>query len=295
MQKKGRKITILIICILVAITGIIFFYKYHPDKAIGLVFPNLDEITSVNTVIKNDSAFITVAAVLQNKNPYKLTIDTLAFELILSDTSVARQTIPLNIEQSRFETDTVDLPLHLLMPKVMGLIRGLQDQDSTTIQVKGFIVYQTIFGRKKIDFDQKKRIEVPVPPQIKVLKVERQGFNLRDKILKATATVEIINKGKRIDLKLTKIHYDMTVKNTLHTSGVLEKPIIVKPQSSTILKVPMEIEVYHPLKTIWKIKTDDDRLNYSLHLTFMVKENLTEKAYTSPVEITATGILELVK
>ncbi len=295
MQKKGRKITIGIISVVLVITGIILFYKYHPAKAVSLVFPNLDKITSVNTIIKNDSAFITINAVLQNKNPYKLTIDTLAFELFLSDTSVAKQTIPLNINQSRFDEDTVPLPLNLLMPKVMGLIRGLQNQDSTTIQIKGFIVYETIFGRKKIEFDQIKTIEVPVPPRIKVLKVERQGFNLRDRVLKATATVEIINKGKRLDLILSEVHYNMTVKNTLHTQGILKKSIIIKPESSVILKVPMEVEVFHPLKTIWKVKTDDDRLPYSLNLTFMVKENLTETSYTSPVKINATGTLELVK
>jgi LEA14-like dessication related protein len=294
-KSKGKIIVISIILILLAISSVIAFYIYHPSKAVSLVFPDLTNIVGVNTRIKNDSAHINISVVLQNKNPYKIDIDTIAFELLLSDTSLAKQTIPLNIKQQRFDSDTIKLPLDLYIKKVMGLIRGLQDQDSTTLQIRGFIVYQTIFGRTKIDFDQKKNIEVPVPPKIKVLKVERQGFTLKDKILKATATIEIINKGKNIDLELTHIHYDMTVEKTLHTAGVLEKTIVVKPQSSITIKVPIEVKLLHPLKTIWKIGTDNDQFNYSLRVTCSVKENMSKKQFTSPAEITATGILELVK
>ena len=281
--------------LLIAIVCLVIFYLFNPKKALKLVFPDLNKISYVNAVIKNDSAFTKIDLVLENKNPYKLDIDSLYFEIKLNDTSIAEQIVALNIRQARFEEDTVKLPLNLSIKKIKSIISNLQGQDSTTIEAKGFITYQTIFGKTKIAFDKRAAIQVPIPPKIKVLKVERKSFNYSEKILRANASVEIINEGKNLDLILNDIHYDLTVKNTLRSHGILSKPIIIKPRSSSIINIPMEIEVYHPLKTAWLIKIDQDKLMYSLHLKGNVKENISEKAFTSPVEIEAKGVLELVK
>ncbi|MBA2612079.1 MAG: LEA type 2 family protein [Bacteroidetes bacterium] len=291
----GRVIKRVILLFVIALAGLIIFYLFNPRKALKLVFPDLTNISYIKAVIKNDSAFTKISMVLQNKNPYKLDIDTLDFNLKLNDTSIAHQTIALKIEQARFDIDTIKLPLNLSIKKIRGLISRLQDQDSTSVEVSGYIVYQTLFGRAKINFDKKTPILVPIPPEIKVLKVERNGYNIRDKILKASATIEIINKGKNLDLSLTNIQYDMTVKNTLRSKGIISKPLVIKPHSSIIIKLPVEIEIYHPLKTVWLIKTDNDQLNYTLHIKCNVKENISESSFASPTEVTATGILELVK
>lgn len=291
----ARVIKRFILFLLIGIVCLVIFYLFNPKKAITLVFPDLNKISYINAVIKNDSAFTKISLVLENKNPYKLDIDSLYFEIKLNDTLIARQMVALNIKQTRFEKDTVKLPLNLSIKQVKSIIGNLQDQDSTTIEATGFIIYQTIFGRTKIDFSKRTAIQVPVPPKIKVLKVERKSFSYSERILKANAKVQIINAGKNLDLVLMNIHYNLTVKNTLRSSGTLSKPITIKPRSSIIINIPMDIEVYHPLKTAWLIKIDQDKLMYSLHITGNVKENISEKSFTSPVEIEAKGILELVK
>lgn len=296
-QKKPKRKFILISIMLFALAlgGVIAYYVYNPKKAISFVFPDLNNISYVNAVLKNDSAFIDISLVLQNKNPYKLNIDTIVFDLKLADTLVAKQIMPLNIKQSRFDEDTVKLPLNLKVHQMMHLIQSLQKQDSTTLEVSGYIVYETIFGRAKVELDKKLKIETPVPPKIKVLHVEREGFSMKDRIMKVNASIEIINKGKRLDIELSDVNYEMTVKETLHTKGTYSKTIIVKPQSTVVISIPMDIEIYHPLKTAMKIMTNNDRMNYRLHLKFNVKEHVSEKSLTSPAEVTATGELELKK
>lgn len=292
-RRPGRWI-FLIVIVLTITTGVVF-YVYNPGKALKLIFPELNKISYITTLIKNDSAFTKISVVLQNKNPYKLSIDTMDFELDLNDTVIAHQTVAMNIEQSRFDTDTIIVPLNLSIKQVMSLIANMQDKDSTTINVKGFAVYQTFFGRKKLEFEKNTKIEVPIPPKIKVLKVERKGYSILEKTLKANATIEIINRGKNLDLKITDIYYDMIVKNTLRANGIISKPIIIKPQSSEIITIPIEIEIYHPLKTAWLIKIDKDRLDYWLLIKCNVQESLSKKALISAAEIEAKGVLELVK
>ncbi len=294
-KPKRKFILISILIAMLVLGGVIAYYVYNPKKAITFVFPDLHKISYVRAIIKNDSAFIDISLVLQNKNPYKLDIDTIVFELKLADTLIAKQTMPLNIKQSRFDEDTVKLPLNLKVHQMMGLIQSLQKQDSTTLEVSGYIVYETVFGRTKVDLDKKLNIETPVPPKLKVVRLEREGFSLKDKVMKVNATVEIINKGKRIDLELSDVDYEMTVKETLHTKGTYSKAITVKPQSTVIVSIPMEVEIYHPLKTALNIITDNDKMNYSLHLKFNVREHLSERSLASPAEVSATGELELKK
>ena len=292
--KSKTALRIILFAVLV-IGALAAFYLFNPGKAVTLVFPDLNRISYINAVIKHDSAYTKISMVLQNKNPYKLDIDTVNFEVKLNDTTIAQQEVALNIKQSRFDVDTVQLPLNLHIKQIQSLIKHLQSQDSTSAQIKGYIVYQTIFGRKKINFNKEKKISVPVPPKIKILKMERKGFNFKEKILDANATIEIINASKKLDLELTDIHYEMDVKNTLHSDGLISKSITIKPQSSVILHIPIKIEVFHPLKTAWLISVDKDRLNYSLHITGNVKENVSEKSFTSKAEVFATGEFELVK
>jgi LEA14-like dessication related protein len=294
-KPKRKRVLISILLLALALGGVVAYYIYNPKKAISFVFPDLHKISYVNATIKNDSAFIDISLVLQNKNPYKLDIDTIVFNIKLADTLIAKQTMPLNIRQSRFDEDTVKLPLNLKVHQMTRLIQSLQEQDSTVLEVNGYIVYGTIFGRAKIELDKKLKIETPVPPKINVLRVERESFSLKDRIMKVSASIEIINKGKRLDLELSDLNYEMTVKETLHTKGIYSKPIIVKPHSTAVINIPMEVEIYHPLKTAVKIMTDNDRMNYRLHLKFNVKEHVSERSLTSPAEITATGELELKK
>lgn len=280
-----------ILLFIFVISGVILFYVYNPNKAVKLIFPDINKISSINTLIKNDSAFTKVSIILQNKNPYKLVIDTVQFELQLNDTVIAHQTIALNIKQSRFDLDTVKVPLDLSIKQVMSLIKNMHEQDSTTVNIKGFVVYQTFIGREKLNFNKNTKIEVPIPPQIKVLKVERNGYSFKDKTLKANATIQIINRGKNLDLKIDDIQYEMTVKNTLHSKGVISKRLIIKPQSSSIINIPISIKIYHPLKTAWLLKVKNERLDYSLKVKCNVNENVSNKSLSSPAEIIAYGKL----
>jgi LEA14-like dessication related protein len=284
-----------LLLILILIGGVAVYFIYNPGKAITLVFPDLDRISSINAVIRKDSADGKIAVVLENKNPYKLVIDTLSFDLALNDTSIAFQRLPLQLDQTSFDADTVEMPLKLSIKKIKGLIKNLQEQDSTWFEARGYVVYETIFGRVKLKFDTRKRIPVPVPPKLRVLKVERKKFSLRDKILYVTTSIEIINRSKKLDLELSDVTYDLRVKETLHSEGSIGRAVKIKPQSSIIIDIPMEVKVYHPLKAAWMIRTDNDRLPYTLKLKGIVKENISDNSYASPAEIDTEGMMELKK
>lgn len=284
-----------LILISITLVILILFYIFNPRRALKLVFPDLNDISYINATIRHDSAITKTALIMQNKSPFKLTIDTINFEVILNDTSVAAGKLPLELEQNRFDVDSVILPLNLSIKKIKGIIQHLQDQDSTHILIKGNITYKTIFGKTKINFNKNKKIPVPKPPEIKILKVVKHGFKLNDKTLRADAIIEIKNKGKLLNLELIDIKYELYIGKIIHSSGTHQKPVIIKPQSVSTVSFPIELEISKPLKAAWLIGTDQDEMNYQLKATFILREKMTDKIYDSPVNLTATGKMELVK
>jgi LEA14-like dessication related protein len=288
--KKRVLISLSIVFLCFALT-----FMFLKRKGFTLVFPNLENINYVNLNIKNDSTHVNVLAELQNKNPYRLNIDTLSCSIEFNDTVIAHETIPLHIRQAPNSKDTVNIPFGISGKQIMQLIKNAGQQDSVYVAAKGYVVYQTFLGSTTLRFDKRSLIEVPVPPKIKLLYIKRKKFDYRNKMLTSNAAFEIINPGKKIDLQLSDIHYELEVKNNLHSKGKLTKNITVKPRSRVQVNLPMKIEVYHPLKTAILIKTDQDRLPYKLDITFFATEHLTKKTYSSPVELHLEGFMELEK
>ncbi|HSH67313.1 MAG TPA: hypothetical protein VLB84_16330, partial [Bacteroidia bacterium] len=81
------------------IAGLVLFYFFNPKKAVSLILPDLSRITYINADIEKDSIRTKINVVVQNKSPYKLTIENIYFEIKLDDKLLARQTIPLNLNQ----------------------------------------------------------------------------------------------------------------------------------------------------------------------------------------------------
>ena len=175
------------------------------------------------------------------------------------------------------------------------MLKRLRHADSTQAEASGYIVYETIFGRKRFDFDKVKKIAVPIPPRIEVVRVEKRDFSFKDKKLEALAVVKIINDSKSIDLEISDINYELSIEDQLHTSGKYLKIVRIKPQSSVTLEIPLSIDVYHPFKTLWLVKTNRDKLNYTFELTANARENISERSYKTPAKISASGKMELVK
>lgn len=293
---KGFKI-FLIIFLITLIASSVLFYIYNPKKAIYLILPDLSKITYISANVKNDSVQTKIDVIVQNKSPYKLTIDSAFFEILLHDQLLVKELVPVNLKQKRYQIDTIQLPVDISRKKLKKILSGLKAVDSTDITANCYVIYNTVFGKVKLAYEKIVHIPVPVPPKIKVVKVERKKYNVMQKVLNTTILLEIINGGQNIDLQLFDVHYEMQIENQLSTEGVIDKTIVIKPKSTETVEIPIDIKVEHPLKTIVAILTDNDQMNYTLHLQGKMIEKMVDhvKQDPIPVEINASGKLELKK
>jgi LEA14-like dessication related protein len=297
-MKRYKVVKILLAFILIVIIAIlILFYFYNPRKAIDLILPDLSKITYINANVKDDSVHTRIDVIVQNRSPYKLTIDSVYFEIKLNDKQLVEEHVPVELKQQRYQTDTVQLPVDISRKKLKRILEDLKGIDSTNITANCYVIYNTVFGRMKLKYDKTTHIPVPIPPRIKVVKVERKKYNVIDKTLYTAVLLEIINKGKNIDIELRNIRYQLQIGSSLSSEGTIDKTVIIKPASTEQVEIPIDIKAEHPLKTAVAIITDNDLMNYTLHLTADMIENMTDKIKQAPIplEVNATGILELKK
>lgn len=273
----------------------ISYYILNPRKAINLIFPGIKEISYIHIDLKKDSALVKLYVFVQNKMPYKMVIDTLHFEIKLDGFKMVEETVPVQIDQKSFETDTIELPVNISLKEIKKTIGDLKGQDSTDMDVNFWIAYKTIIGNKKIHIDRKIRIPSPISPQITILKLEHKKYDLNEKTSEAVLNIEIINNGKNINLQMNEISYNLQILNTLYSKGIVARPIDIKPGSSQIVDIPIIMEYIRPFNTVWLVLTDNDTVKYDLNLKCNVLVNPLKDLRTFPVEIDATGTMELVK
>lgn len=293
-KTKAKKWIIAVLVVILLGAGIIAVF-FNPKKGLKLVLPDLDDITLVNAAIENDTAYVGIGMVLENKSIFKLDLDTLFYRIMLADTMLFNSTQVLNIRQKAGDVNTFQLPLKIPVTKTMQTIKGLQSRDSTYIDIDSYIVYNTVFGSKKIPVSKRVRIKVPVPPEIRVDAVDIGRISVIDKTVDLNARVTVVNKGDLLDLNIHEVHYHLVLGEDLVSSdGVYNKPVSVKPLSETRVEIPVTVKVNRIVKTAWKYLANDE-VPYYIHVKAQLDENSFYHKSGIPVQAKATGKARLRK
>lgn len=291
MNKKLGKF-LLIFALLAGLLAAVWYFWLNPSKALNFALPNLNQLSYINATIRSDTAHIAVIGVLENKAPYKLTIDSLRYRLELAGATLISEVDAVNIKQAPGQIDTVDLTFKLPISFTRSMIKELQDQDSTYINAHFELTYNTFLGRTTIPVERKIDIKVPSPPDIKLKKVRMGKLNLKRKSLDLRLEVEVKNNSENIEVHLRDLAYDARIGDNIRGKGVYDEMIAIKPLSTIIVDLPASIEVEKPFQVIGKIITNKDSMDYEINLRGVLDNDSFQDI---PIFINAAGSTELVK
>lgn len=276
-----------LVILILGIVGLAIFLYIRKKKVLNLILPEMTEITLIKAEIRNDTAFVEVSAVVQNKAPYDMNIDSIVCDLSLGGTTLVSTSQFIGIKQKPGESDTVTFAVDIPIKHTQNKIKSLQSQDSTGIAVHATIVYSDF----RLNLSKGKKIEVPVPPKLKVLRTERKDLSILKKDVQVDLFLEITNDGEKLSLDIRGLQYELTLGNDLHTQGKYPKDVFIRPQSSLVLKFPLDFTMNHPLATIRKVWTDTDRVPIHIKLSGFLDAGEMKHI---PVVIFASGYTELV-
>jgi LEA14-like dessication related protein len=275
------------------VASLLFYFKFNPKEAVNLILPEINRVNFVKAVIKNDTAYVEIHTVIQNKSFYELDIDSLYYELRLEGLALPAQKVNLHLRQRRFQVDTIALPVKLPIKKIRHTIKASQDQDSIALDGDFHVLYNTFIGRHALSFNKKIKFGTPVPPEIKVLKVEHKKIKLFDGTVMANVLVLVKNKGRNLDLKTNNIKYKFKIDKLMESAGIYEQTVIIKPKSETMISIPVAVKIGKVLKASWLVLRDKDDVNYTITIEADLENGkLPEKL---PVSVTASGKAEIIK
>jgi LEA14-like dessication related protein len=266
--------------------GYLIYFFIQKHKMLNLLVPEVTEITLIKANIRQDTAYIEVNTIVTNKAPYEMNIDSVVCDLAVGGTLLVSTSNYVGLHQQSGQSDSVTFSVKIPISHTRNKIMSLQGQDSTGLSISAVIVYSGM----KVPFIKSKKIEVPVPPQFKILKTDKK-VKLFKKDIEAQLFLSIINEGKNLSLDLHDLQYEIMIGDDLASKGKFPRDVSIRPQSSQVLKLPMNIKMNHPLETIFKIMGDKDRLPFRIKLSGYLDAGKMKRI---PTVIFASGKMELV-
>lgn len=289
---KLKTKSILVAITIIALVIFVYFRWFAPSKAVNFILPDINELSYVNAKIESDTAHIEIVGILHNKAPYRISIDSLTYNIELAGVTLVAEHKPLHIEQKSGDKDTVMLTFRLPISKTRNLIQKLQGKDSTDITLNLDVTYNTFFGKATIPFTKIFDINVPTPPEITLNKVKAGELNLKQKHIDLALAVSIKNNSETIELRLSDLTYDAKIGNNIKGSGRYNQEIVIKPLASTNLSIPINVQIDKPFQVFWNVVTNEDLMNYEINLDGLMQTKTPKKL---PISITATGTTQLIK
>lgn len=266
--------------------GYLVYLFIQKQKMLNLLVPEVTEITLIKADIHQDTAFIEVNTIVVNKAPYEMNIDSVVCDLALGGTLLVSTSNYVGLHQKSGEADSVKFSVKIPISHTRNKIMSLQGKDSTGLSISAVIVYSGM----KVPFIKSKKIEVPVPPQFKVLKTDKK-VKLFKKDIEAQLFLGIINEGKNLSLDLHDLQYELTIGDDLASKGKFPRDVSIRPQTSQVLRLPLNLKMKHPLETIFKIMGDKDRVTFRIKLSGYLDAGNMKRI---PTVIFASGKMELV-
>lgn len=285
-RKRRRRIWIAAIVLILAGTALVLYLNRR--KAIKYILPEIREFTLIEATIRDDTAYMDVHAIVQNTSPYEMNIDSIIADLSIGGTQLLSERSRVNLSLESGELDTVHFATKIPLTKTRDKIESLQGSGKTGLGLNASIVYSV----RRLDLSTERKIDVPVPPQFRIVETQEKDVNLLKKELKKQLYLEVVNNGEDLDIRINDLEYEITIGNDLYTQGTYERTITIKPHSKQLLEFPLDFEMQKPSATIWKVLTDNDRVPYHLKLKGFID---TGKMKRIPVAIDGYGTLELDK
>jgi LEA14-like dessication related protein len=281
------RFTYVLVIVLLGTIGLGIYLFIEKQKMLNLILPEMTEITLIKADIHSDTIFVEVHAIVVNRAPFSMNIDSIVCDLALGGTKLVSTSQYVGVRQLIGESDTVMFSVKVPISLTRNKIVSLQSQDSTGVTIDATIIYSGY----KLKLAKGKTIGVPVPPELRVIKTEQKKLSLLKKDVKVDLYLEVINEGKNLSLDISDLQYELTIGNDLYTKGNYPKDIYIRPRSSVILKFPLDFSMKNPMKTILKVWADNDRVPFKLMLSGYIYAGKMKRI---PVVIFTSGQLEIV-
>jgi LEA14-like dessication related protein len=288
-KNKIKLIGFLILVIIVVSIAVIFIFRV---RIVSHFIPTVKQVDEIQIKINNDTAFISSKLLVTNKSLLNVHIDSISYEVSLLDKMYLQNKELLGIELPGHGKDTIDFSLNIPYKNILKDLKAQRKNgDSTSYTINISLQYSTIFGKVKIPINKSAKFKIPQPPELSVEEIKYKKIHL--KYILAEAKIKIINYSE-LSLSIKDLSYSMNILKQGNLKGNLMKEIIIKPKGTTIVMLPIKININNIGKTLFEVIMNKDNYDYILNLNAILEvSNPLKDSFN--INISKAGIMELIK
>lgn len=283
-----RFIGILFILLLLVVSCLYIYRK----QIVGHYVPQFEREGEIGIEIVDDTVHVNSRISIRNKTFFEIELDSVSYDISLLDKSYIRNQKVITVKLAAYEKDSFNFSLGI---PYLTIIKELKDEritnDSADFSIGIILHFITPLGKLDIPFNKSGKFKIPNFPLMKIVDINFKKVRPNE----ISAVIDIkVNNSTRSDIILNNLRYHMDIYRAGSVSGYYEQPIVLKPESATIVSLPISITPKNFGKTIIQIALDKDDYYYQL----ILKADLEAKGPikdTFKIEVVRNGKLELKK
>lgn len=289
MKNKFLRISACILIITIIVLSVIYIFR---ARIIAHFIPNVEQVGDVYIKVKDDTTYVSSELTVENKSFLKIEIDTIKYKITLFNKTYLQNQKFIGIVLHGYEKGTLGFSLkipYVSILKDLGAERRKGDSASYSINV--FLQYSTIFGRLEIPINKSAKLKIPQPPELNIVEIKYSKIRLKS--ILANVTVKVVNYSD-VNLSIKEMTYSMYVSKQGKLKGKLKKTISIKPNGTTFINIPIEINLNNLIKTVFDVIINKDIYDYKLSLNAILESSSPFKQ-SFHIDLTKNGKMELNK
>jgi LEA14-like dessication related protein len=271
------------------VSGIIFIFR---ARLITHFMPVVQQVGDIHIEVKNDTAYITSKLSAENKTFLKIEIDTLKYKVTLFNKTYLQNQKFIGIILHGYGKDTIDFSLKI---PYLTILNDLNKQrkvgDSASYAITISLQYSTFLGKSEFPVNRTAKLKIPQPPELEIVDIKYKKVRLKS--ILADAQIRITNYNE-VALTIKELSYSMKIINQGNLKGRYMKPIDIKPNGTTFISMPIEMNPKNLGKTMFQIAINRDEYNYTLTLNAILESSDSLKR-SFRIDLTKSGKMELKK
>jgi len=289
MKNRIKHISIVIICLLIITSGVIFIFRARIKTHF---FPIVEQIGDINIKIKNDTAYVSSKLTAKNKSMFNIEVDTIKYKISLFNKTYLQSQKFVGMTLPGYGKDTIDFSVKIPYLTILTDLKAQRKKgDSVSYSINIFLQYSTIFGKSEVPINKAAKIKIPQPPELEVIEIKYKKIRLKS--IHADAKIKIINYNA-VALSIKSMSYTMKVLKQGELTGNYSEPIRIKPNETTYINLPIEIHANSLIKTAFEVLINKDNYNYTLTLNAILESTDSTKKYFH-IHLIKNGKMELKK
>jgi len=189
----------------------------------------------------SDSVDLVMGIDIHNPNPVPVSLEAVEYDLFLQGQRFLSGRRDRSQAIRALGDSRLELPLRLDLSDLRRTYHEIQDQDSTTYELRARLTFQIpVLGFRALGIKRSGRIPLVWPPRLQVASMGVERLSLASAQLRLQ--LRLINPNAfAVDLR--RLDYQLTVSDHVWAGGASVRPVHVEPRGEQRLDLPVSVDL----------------------------------------------------